>query len=128
MYDMDGTFGIYWNGEPIDASKAVYPRIKSNGSLSIPGSKMYSVLCKYFAKEVEERYNELRGSILTTENTRQTFETFFAKINEAAYIADAEKWGGTNQYEWSKTSRYNMYTFTEEQLKRLDAFFYNFAK
>ncbi len=128
MYDMDGTFGMKWDGAPIQGKGFTAPTINSNGSLSIPGNKMYSILCAHFGDEVVARYTKLRESILTEENTKAVFKSFFAKIDEMAYTSDMEKWGGTDQYEWAKTTRSNMYTFVKWQLVRLDNFFLHFNK
>ncbi len=131
MYDMDGTFGVYWNGNPIDpnatshsdAPRNTFPEVNSNGSLVVPGSKLYSTLIRCFPDEVEARYRELRASILTVKNTRATFEAFFEKTCAVAYRSDAEKWTSVPYPDVNLT---NMYEATQTQLARLDEFFYKF--
>ena len=132
MYDMDGSFGIYWNGDlvPNDAGgngtpKNTFPSINSNGSLNIPGSKMYSILIKCFPNEVEARYRELRKSVLNINNTRATFEEFFALIPDSAYNSDFEKW---EEIPGQETNLNNMYQSTVVQIQRLDDFFLRFNK
>ena len=123
MYDMDGTFGIFWNGEPVESR--TYPSIVEQGSFNIPGMKLYTILIECFADEVEERWIELRQSILTIENTTKVFNEFFAKIPDVAYESDALKWEGIPYIDVNRT---NMYEATVEQLARLDEFFYSFNK
>jgi hypothetical protein len=131
MYDMDGTFGIYWNGDTIDPDltdknatpRNTFPSINPNGSLSIPGSKMFSTLIRCFPDEVEERYKELRKEILTVKNTRATFEAFFEKVAPIAYRSDAERWVSVPHPDANLS---NMYEATQKQLARLDEFFYKF--
>lgn len=130
MYDMDATFGIYWNGQPIGTGEPyeatpVYPTIDGDGVLTVPGMKLYSVLIAAFPDEVEARWVKLRQDILTAENTANIFGAFFAKIPPVAYLSDAQKWTSVPYFDVNLT---NMYAFTEEHLARLDAFFYYFNK
>lgn len=132
MYDMDGTFGIYWDGQAVppnaDGSgspKNTYPSINSNGSLKIPGSKLYSILIKCFPDEVEARYRDLRKTVLNIKNTRVVFGEFFALAPLAAYNSDYEKW---ESLPGTDTNKDNMYDATISQIQRLDDFFLNFNK
>lgn len=126
VYDMDGTFGMYWNGQPIDVAtesltpKNTYPYITADARFVIPGSKMYSILCKYYAEQVKTRYIELRNSVFKSQNFKDTFESFFDLIPEVAYTSDREKW---TKVPYPDQNRTNMYLGTKEQLERLDAFF-----
>ena len=126
MYDMDGTFGMYWNGQPIDVAtesltpKNTYPYITADARFVIPGSKMYSILCKYYAEQVKTRYIELRNSVFKSQNFKDAFEGFFDLIPEVAYTSDREKWTAVPYPDQNRT---NMYLATKEQLKRLDDFF-----
>lgn len=130
MYDMDGTFGIYWNGVPVGTTEPqhaapLFPSIDDSGARTIPGMKLYSVLITCFPEEVEARWTELRQDILTAENTARLFDAFFAKIPPIAYTSDAQKWTDVPYFDVNLT---NMYTFTAQHLERLDAFFYHFNK
>ena len=131
MYDMDGTFGIYWNGDPIDpdstshsdAPRNTFPEVNPNGTLYVPGLKLYSTLLRCFPNEVVARYRALRTDILTVKNTRATFEAFFEKAPMIAYRSDAEKWVSVPYPDVNLT---NMFEATQKQLARLDEFFNNF--
>ena len=130
MYDMDGTFGMYWNGEPTPDTANTYPSINGNGTFSIPGNKMYRVLIECFPDEVEARWTFLRQDILTLENTKSYFDDFYAKAPIGAYDSDREKWLGSGG--WTEPFYYenhtNYYKATKDQLQRLDAFFFYFNK
>lgn len=128
MYDMDGTFGIWWNGKTIGEPDTVnsYPTVNADGTVKLPaGSYLYSVLVECFPDELEARYRYLREDILTVENTRTHFEAFFSQIPNYVYRSDFEKWQDIPCF---SVNRSNMYSATEEQLKRIDSFFYNFNK
>ncbi len=126
MYDMDSTFGISWKGTPLTVSNAdavpVYPSI-TEGGLSIPGLQLYSVLIECYPNEVEARWIELRQSVLSMDNVKKTFNSFFDRIPEVAYTSDADKW---TKVPYPDVNRTNIFSSTEEQLERLDAFFYHF--
>ena len=132
MYDMDGSFGIYYNGTPIPndaggsgAPRNTFPVLNSNGNMTIPGSKMNSILIKCFPDKVEARYRELRKSVLNINNTRAVFSEFFALVPNSAYLSDFEKW---EEVPGTETNLDNMYQSTVSQLQRLDNFFLNFNK
>ena len=132
MYDMDGSFGIYWDGSliPNDAGgsgapKNTFPALHSNGGMTIPGSKMYSILIKCFPDEVQARYLELRKSVLNIKNTRAVFAEFFALVPNSAFLSDFEKW---EEVPGTETNLDNMYLSTISQIQRLDYFFLNFNK
>ncbi len=140
MYDMDGTFGLYWNGQPVGTGREdglpenashTYPEIQG-GWLQIPGNRMYQVLCHYFPDRVEERYRALRQSILTTAHVREQFDGFFAQAHELAYTSDMEKWMDEDEptlpYRFATQNKDSMYDATKKQLDRLDRFFYRFKR
>ncbi len=127
MYDMDGSFGIFWNGDPIGTSDTwnTYPTKDNNGIISVPGNRIYKALFACFADEIEARYAELRQDILTIENTTEYFDEFFAKIPDIAYVSDSQKW---EKIPNADENRKNMYQATKDHIERLDDFYYNFNK
>lgn len=141
MYDMDGTFGNYWNGQPLGTTKEdglpqnTFNTVPDfvNGKLKNGGNRMWEALLNYYPDEVQARYTDLRKTILNLKNTHTLFENFFEKIDEMAYISDIDKWDTESNnnkisYTFADVNRTNMYSQTEAQLKRLDAFFYNLVK
>ena len=128
MYDMDGTFGIIWNGQPWGTTdpynaKPTYPTISSSGKVKVADAKLYEVLISCYADEVEARWRSLRSSVLTLDNISKKFDDFFAAIPDIVYYSDQEKW---DEIPYAKTNLANMYASVEQQLARLDDFFYNF--
>ena len=126
MYDMDGTFGIYYNGKILTDDLHTTLSINEDGTYTQPQSnQLHCVLLECFAEEVAARWAYLRQDILTVENTRAQFEAFFADIPDIVYQTEFAKWTKVPNREENRT---NMYASTEAQLERLDAFFYSFAK
>lgn len=100
MYDMDGTWGMRWNGNiefdekthPISAlndGKGLAPERNKN-NLNLLWEKIYI----NFFDRVCERYAELRQEILTMENITEHFEAFFATIPDIIREAEKQKWKG----------------------------------
>lgn len=100
MYDMDGTWGMRWNGN-IEFDENTHPisalvdgvglapeRNKSN--LNLLWEKIY---INYYDRVVE-RYIELRQEILTIENISGQFEAFFDAIPDVVREAEKQKWTG----------------------------------
>lgn len=100
MYDMDGTWGMRWNGNiefdeythPISAlidGKGLAPE-RNHSNLNLLWEKIY---INYYDR-VLERYWELRQEILTLENITNKFDNFFFQIPEIVRNAEKEKWTG----------------------------------
>jgi hypothetical protein len=128
MYDMDATFGSWWNGTPIGTpgvvTKDVYPSWNEDGSYDIPGnaSKMYHILIQYYGDRVEARWTELRQSIITAENITSLFDSFLSDIPDVVFYSESLCW---KDIPYAELNRSNMYKPTEEQIIRLDDFFCN---
>lgn len=132
MYDMDATFGMWWEGTPIGtpdtiATKNMYPSITEDGSYSISlnSSMVQHIIIQLYADELEARWSELRQEIITVQNVSQLFNEFFALIHDDAFYLDSKRWPNIPYF---STNRTNMYKAFEEQLARVDAFCYNFNK
>lgn len=100
MYDMDGTWGMRWNGNiefneythPISAlvdGKGLAPE-RNHSNLNLLWERIY---VNYFDR-VCERYAELRQEILTDENITNHFESFFNSIPDVVREAERKKWTG----------------------------------
>ena len=100
MYDMDGTWGMRWNGNiefnenthPISAlvdGKGLAPE-RNHSNLNLLWERIY---VNYYDR-VCERYWELREEILTEENITSHFESFFASIPDVVREAEKKKWTG----------------------------------
>lgn len=88
MYDMDSTFGLYWNGQSFVVAtyrcQEDYETMKG-GNL---GNLLFIRLANCFAEEIVTRYEELRANILSYENIVATFEQFIDQIRPDQYADD----------------------------------------
>ena len=79
MYDLDTTWGMYWNGETLVA--ADYPRNKFedyvNGRL---GNLLYARMEQNFYEELQKRWDELKAGPLSLTNIINRFERFTDNI------------------------------------------------
>ncbi len=83
VYDMDGTWGMYWDG-----------------SLNIPADDfapagdnlLFKRLLDNYPEEIKARYVQLRESVLSEKNIREQFESFFSGICRQMYTAEKYKW------------------------------------
>ena len=94
MYDMDSTWGLYWNGSSfVSAEYKCQEEYESmsNGRL---GNLLYLRLANVFSKEIIERYNALRNSVLSIKNIICKFEEFTDLISSDLYTEDGEIYTG----------------------------------
>ena len=71
-YDLDSTWGLYWNGSKI---------LGTDIDLSSPDGKMganrlYSRIAKLYQTQIRTRYEELRNGALSAANIIHRFEEF----------------------------------------------------
>ena len=75
MYDMDSTWGLYWNGETLVSSD--YARTKFEDMTNDRhGNLLYERLEKNFYEELQVRWKELKQSALSLTNIINRFERF----------------------------------------------------
>ena len=88
MYDMDSTWGLYWNGSKFVSSsyrcQEDYESMTSNRS----GNLLYIKLVENFREEIYERYFELRNTVLRIDNVIDRFERFTDLIPKDLYEED----------------------------------------
>ena len=100
MYDMDGTWGMRWNGNiefdentllisSLADGKGLAPERNPN-NLNLLWERIY---VNYFDL-VCERYAELRQEILTVDNISYHFAVFFDAIPDVVREAEKQKWTG----------------------------------
>lgn len=78
MYDMDSTWGLYWNGSKFVSasySREEYEDFVSTQS-SGEGNLLYIRLAKLFYAEIQARYAELKQGALSVPNIINHFERF----------------------------------------------------
>jgi hypothetical protein len=78
MYDMDSTWGLYWNGSKFVATD--YPRTSYEDyvstSASGEGNLLYNRLEQLFHEELQARWAELKNGVLSIESIINRFERF----------------------------------------------------
>ena len=100
MYDMDGTWGMRWNGNiefdentllisSLADGKGLAPERNPN-NLNLLWERIY---VNYFDR-VCARYAELRQEILTVDNISTHFAVFFDAIPDVVREAEKQKWTG----------------------------------
>ena len=78
MYDMDSTWGLYWNGSRFVATD--YPRTSYEDYVSTQadgrGNLLYIRLEQCFYEELQSRWAELKNGVLAIENIINRFERY----------------------------------------------------
>ena len=124
MYDMDGTWGMRWNGNiefdenthPISAlvdGKGLAPE-RNHSNLNLLWERIY---VNYYDR-VCQRYLELRRGILTAENITYHFESFFDQIPDEIREAEKKKWTGVPSQNVDHLEQ--ILTFARKRLEVMD--------
>ncbi len=87
LYDLDSTWGLYFNGEGTYNINNNCPQ-NYGGSTSL----LWLRLLELYPKEIKDRYNELRQNVLSYENIKAEFEKFNNSIPTAAFEREHAKW------------------------------------
>ena len=74
MYDMDSTWGLYWNGSKFVATD--YARTSYEDFINTNGNLLYNRLEQLFCEELQARWAELKHGALSIENVINRFERF----------------------------------------------------
>lgn len=85
MYDMDSTWGLYWNGGSFVATD--YSRTEYQDFKDGDGNLLYIRLEQGFTEEIKSRWSELKKGALSIENIINRFERF-TDIAPAELIAE----------------------------------------
>lgn len=90
-YDMDSTFGLYWNGATIVSSSYKFQQDYEVGAQKT-SNLLYDLLDITFFEDVYNRYLELRKTVLSEESLITEFEKF---IDSCPYNLIAEDYAST---------------------------------
>ncbi len=86
LYDLDTSWGVDWKGKELyDYENERVPFAGTNN--------LAKRVEENFAKELQERYFELREEILTKEHVWGLFESFDEQIGEEFKAREVERWG-----------------------------------
>ena len=122
-YDMDSTFGIYWNGQsfvsPTYRMQQDYESGKNGAA-----NKLYVRLEKLFINEIKSRYSQLRADILSYNNIVNTFEPFMDIIGKDLYAEDLTIYtgipsGSTNNIQQIRNYYRDRLVYVDAQIDKL---------
>ena len=90
MYDMDSTWGLYWNGSRFVSTEYRCQEDYESMTSGRKGNLLYQKLVENFKVEIYDRYVELRKGALSIENVFTRFERFTDIISKDLYSEDGE--------------------------------------
>ena len=124
LYDLDSTFGLYWNGSKLVSSTyrcpedyETYATNKANGEYNL----LFEKICRLFPNELYARYRELRQGVLSNTNLISEFTAFKNHLPDEYYTRDGEKW--TDIPSKDITSFEQIQTFINERCTYVDNMF-----
>lgn len=86
-YDLDSTYGLYWNGKAIEpATTGVLI------STYAASHKVMELIKTYKTAELKARYAKIREAIMSEDNVALEFLNFVGLIPTAIYDEDVRKW------------------------------------
>lgn len=85
LYDLDTSWGTTWNGYELHNY--------AEESLDMSRNNLFARMEKCFAKELSDRYFELREDILNKETVMAEFEAFQDQIPTMSFIRETLRWG-----------------------------------
>lgn len=124
LYDLDSTFGLYWNGSKLVSSTyrcpedyETYATNKADGEYNL----LFEKICRLFPSELYGRYRELRQGVLSNTNLISEFTAFKNHLPDEYYTRDGEKW--TDIPSKDITSFEQIQTFINERCTYVDNMF-----
>lgn len=93
-YDMDSTFGLYWNGGSFVSAQYRMQEDYESMTSGRQGNLLYIRLEQLFINEIKARYQELRNTVLSYTNVVNTFERFMDIIGKDLYAEDGTIYTG----------------------------------
>lgn len=123
-YDMDSTFGLYWNGQSfVSATYRMQEDYESMGS-GRPGNLLYIRLEELFYEEIKARYTELRAGVLSYANIVNEFEKFMDVIGKDLYAEDLTLYteipsGNTNNIQQIRSYTRDRLTYVDSMVLML---------
>lgn len=88
-YDLDSTWGLYWQGQSLneaDDPAAPYGSTNSN--------KLLARIYDNFKPEIKAQWENLRTSVWSNTQAIKAFHSFINSIPQAAYERNAKRWPG----------------------------------
>lgn len=123
-YDMDSTFGLYWNGQSFVS--ATYRMQEDYESMTDgrQGNLLYFRMEQLFYDEIKARYAELRAGVLSYANIVNEFERFMDIIGKDLYAEDLTIYtgipsGNTNNIQQTRNYTRDRLTYVDTQIEAL---------
>lgn len=94
-YDLDSTWGLYWDGSHIDTdSESAYFDFKENSRYaSMNGiNNLMARIIKLFKPEIKAQWLKLRSSVWRNDQITGAFKKYINSIPEEAYEREQERW------------------------------------
>lgn len=123
MYDMDGTWGMVWNGESY-YEPGIFLPLDSCGQL-LTRNVLWEKIYENFRDEIVARYFELRKSVLSINNIENIFSSFFAKIPDVVRKAEKEYWTTVPSQDTNNIDQ--IITFAKAHFELYDEYFAQFV-
>lgn len=113
-YDMDSTYGLYWNGKSFDAA--------NSGTMPAYYAGLHRVMeliKTYKLDALKARYAELRAGIMSEDSVATAFANFAAGIPTPLLVDDVRKWPTIPSTSASNTAQ--IVSWYERRCKAVDA-------
>ena len=123
-YDMDSTFGMYWNGQKFVSAEYRMQEDYESMAEGRAGNLLYMRLEELFTNEIKARYAELKSSVLSYANIVDKFERFMDIIGKDLYAEDLTIYtgipsGSTNNIQQIRNYTRDRLTYVDVQIKAL---------
>ncbi len=117
-YDLDGTWGLIWNGTfGYDPKTFMLPK-------DLAGSnRLWAKLYANFYEDICYRYAELRESVYTMENIEKLFTNFDNLIDEDVKLLERQKWPNVPSQNTNNISQ--ILKFAQERIATFDRILLN---
>ena len=123
-YDMDSTFGMYWNGQSFVSATYRMQEDYESMTSGRPGNLLYIRMEQIFCDEIKARYAELRAGVLSYANIVNEFERFMDVIGKDLYAEDLTIYtgipsGNTNNIQQIRNYTRDRLTYVDTQIEAL---------
>lgn len=135
VYDMDGTWGMKWDGSFYNDAETAFTPAETNSTSKInpysldyqynagTGNMLFLRLLETYPEEIKARYKELRQNILTKDHVNDMFDSFFEQIPSYVYDAERAKWEDAPSNSSNDLHPQQIKSAIEARIKCLDNYF-----
>ena len=122
VYDLDTTWGLYWDGTKYEDTGIGLPVVnKTQIIYQKAKNQLFVRLLDTHKKEIVDRYNELRGTVLSDKHLTEEFSGFIKEFPLLAQMAEEENWP---ELPFIKTDHdKQLLDYIPKQMAKVDEFF-----